>query len=98
MSIWASSAVIEDALDFEHSGVKPTSQDARDSMLGLAYIPRHVFNRRMPYVRVSMTAKCYGCSMQAGEDRGCHTTLVLTRKQAKEIRDSLTEWLDGGDR
>lgn len=90
---------------YQGSHVLPDETDARGGSVDLAHIPGHVrFWRDNPNAPVEDEPETPPCdrflrlSMHSyegtyGEGEG-HTTVILTRRQAARLRDSLTEFLD----
>lgn len=84
-------------IKYQHSGVLPSDKDERSAgVLDLSAIPGHIsrkgrpplsddFHPYHPWLRVGIWG--------AGDD-----TIVLTRKQAIEMRDALTQWIELSDR
>lgn len=76
-------------IKYQGSHVLPSRQDERDGYLGFAMIATHITKngrdnreREHPYLRFHLN----------------RASVVVTRKQATQLRDALTEWLSRGAR
>lgn len=85
MSVWASVGPDISTLIYVHSGHGPSNRDARGPSIDLAYVPAEI--RKGVWVRLSVGP--------LEEPHDGYLTVVLDRRAVTQLRDTLTDILEG---